>query len=436
MAAFLLLAGCLGDEAAPTEAASHPAGQEGRPAFAFDCPEGQAAPCPTRLGSLVESYAEPFLAVDPHDPDVLALGTNSMGAPGRLGHVPSAAFQDLVVSTDGGKTWSAATPPAPAPRTPGGIVFTADPSLAFGLDGALHATGVFGERPAPGDPVDDRALLLARGIYHAVSADRGKTWSEPAILARDAGADRNWLTRAPDGTLYLAWFDFVAGAARATWSEDGATWASPIEISGCTFPSEIVFPAEGPALACDEGPVVRLDAAAGTATPLGSPGDGFDVPALAAMSDGTLVVVGRGGEAGLPASRSVDGGATWSAPVDLAASLAHAGNAPSVTRMVMAADGRGALHLVLKLGTGSACERFPNCPFDTLRGPTLLHATLDPATLGLLSETVLARMETPATRTLAPRFQDDMHGAAFAGDVGYLAWAHEGGVDVARLRAA
>jgi hypothetical protein len=199
-------------------------------------------------------------------------------------------------STDGGKTWS---PPAAL------ITDTADH-----LDDKDTITA---------DPTDSRYVyatwerlsnLPDEGLgptMVARSVDNGATW-EPASIAYDPGPLAqtlgNRIEVLPDGTLLdvFAVIDFAAQTVTLQVirsSDKGATWSAPTFIA-----DDLAIGASDP----DTGEVIR---------------DGAGIPQMAISPTGKISVVWQdarfsGGLLdGIVLSESTDGGATWSAPVQI-----------------------------------------------------------------------------------------------------------------------
>jgi len=285
-----------------------------------------------------EEFAQDFspdneiaIAVDPDDPDHLVAGSNdyfyrfnnATGA--RQVYVPTGFF----TSFDGGATWLDGQIPVQSGNGAG------DPSPAF--VGALNPTG----------NAEDAVVLMAQlentagngGFYVSQgdvsvsrSTDGGVTWSEPITVMMGTGTgigpanravfwDKEYLAvdNTPGspfyGRAYLTATRFLNGRFGSyaespiylSWSDDGGlTWTNPTEISG-SHPS-CTFQETGGGTDCDE--------------------DQFSIPTVG--PDGTLYVhfanfqndaaweAGDLFDSQIMVVRSTDGGATVSAPVQVA----------------------------------------------------------------------------------------------------------------------
>src|SRR5437763_16474211 len=157
------------------------------------------------------------LAVNPLNPLNLLTGNNDWNYNDGCG---------VNASFDGGKSWTATLPngyiPAitkytndPTVAGTGSYDYGGDPAVAFGPDGTAYFAcfGYQGTQPY------GVALLLSR------STDGGRTWtaggpSAPLTLVSAFNGngqakgstgqfpDHEWMTIAPDGTIYVAWAQF------------------------------------------------------------------------------------------------------------------------------------------------------------------------------------------------------------------------------------
>jgi len=305
------------------------------------------------------SEVEPMVAVNPHDPQHLVAiwqqdRWSNGGARGVL----------MAVSRDGGATWTPSA--APLSRCTGGSAGNggdypriSNPWVAFGRDGTVYATSLsFGG--AIFTPSSFNAILVTRSL------DGGLTWSNPATLIRDTNTtfnDKDAVTADPTDAryAYVVWDRLAANgwgpAYFARTTDGGATWeaARPIYDPGNadqTINNQIVVAADGTLVnfftrinnrgndydtfvaivrSPDRGvswtppTVIAQVFGVGTQDPdTGLPiRDGTFCGAIAAGPDGSLVAVWQdarfsGGERdGIAMSRSPDGGATWSAPVQV-----------------------------------------------------------------------------------------------------------------------
>jgi hypothetical protein len=218
-------------------------------------------------------------------------------------------------SRDSGRTWRSGTLP--------GVGHASDPTVAFDQVHGVWLAVTLGITNAP------TSLDVSR------SAD-GVTWSAPAhaLSATGEAFDKefvfcdNGATSPRRGTCYLAYTDLRAERIAVTSSTDGGvTWSTPVAVS-----------------------------------PRGDVVDG--IPAT--LPDGTVAVSwldgGEGGGSDIQAARSVDGGASFSAPVRVA-EIRFAGTpglrAPPLPAMDVDRNGR-------LLVAWPDCRFRPNCRNDDI----------------------------------------------------------------------
>ncbi len=243
----------------------------------------------------VNAEVEPSLAVDPANPSrLLAMWQQDRWSNGSARGLVSA------VSSDGGATW-AAQPMAfsrcggGTPANGGDFERATDPWVAFGPDGTAWAMSLSTtSSPAPGAP--SNAMLVAR------SSDGGRTWGNATRLIADVDPffnDKNALTADPRDArhAYAVWDrlegDTTGPAMFARTVDGGASWEA----------ARVLY---------DPGPAAQT---------VGN--------VVVVLSDGTLVNVATrvGTNAAAPrnaavvALRSTDRGATWGAPITVAALL-------------------------------------------------------------------------------------------------------------------
>jgi hypothetical protein len=310
------------------------------------------------------SETEPYLAVNPTDPDNMIAAWHqdrwSTGAAQGVG----AAY-----TFDGGSSWTFVNIPftrcsGAAPGSAGDYGRASDPWISFGPDGTAHYMALVAD-----DTPNRNGMAVAR------STDGGVTWTEPQIIranpARDAvGAslfhDKNSITADPSDPdrVYATWTLFRNGVtsllvARST--DGGEKWGPPIPIAtyGTVDPAEIAFFRQGAQIVVlpdgtlinafyrilfDQQNVVitfeqalfrssdgkhwdRMDIAVDDFNPasafdpqLGIPvRDASQIPDIAVDPDsGALYLTwqqqGAQGLVEVVVSRSVDGGFTWSTP--------------------------------------------------------------------------------------------------------------------------
>ncbi|HTV96178.1 MAG TPA: sialidase family protein [Steroidobacteraceae bacterium] len=144
------------------------------------------------------SSGEPEIAVDPTDPRNLAIVEFAVGS----AEVPtfernpimdvktpqerqSAMASDgrVMLSRDGGNTWTARAPPAHERDHAGG----GDPMIAYGPDGTLYVA----DEPFPKDPAGAPGDMSRYTFVITASRDGGKTFSTPQFVGTPV--DRPWL---------------------------------------------------------------------------------------------------------------------------------------------------------------------------------------------------------------------------------------------------
>jgi len=153
-----------------------------------------------------EAQNEPFVAVNPNNPNHIVVGANSWQS--GNGHFDVFAY----VTFDGGKTWASSQPYIDRNA---GRINAADPTVAFGPNGDVYFAFV--------------ALTPAQGaVAVSRSTNGGLTWSSQSWATSFAtGADKPAMASS-NGKLYL----FYQGTALfGTVSSNGAaSWSSPTVV--------------------------------------------------------------------------------------------------------------------------------------------------------------------------------------------------------------
>jgi hypothetical protein len=206
----------------------------------------------------------------------------------------------LARSTDGGRTWGA---PVDLPGTVGSNVNTWDPAVAVAPDGTVYAS-----------------FMISRGgqYYPVVDAsfDRGVTFTQSSsLLPPDPKnwGDRDFIAIGPDGTVYVTW-DYGPERTSITY-----ICASNGSCAFATGDLNVVMQKS-----VDGG---KTWSKMSDISP-GFPGSGGDSAPLVVQPDGRIDVLYQGYRvtntvtyALSPAysyfTSSGDGGATWSAPVEV-----------------------------------------------------------------------------------------------------------------------
>jgi BNR repeat-like domain len=257
---------------------------------AISGPSPFAAGCPGALfdDTNITGYElEPALTVNPKTPrNIIASWKQDAGpvTPGRT---------DLVASSrDGGKTWKRSTIPGLTVCTGGTADAASDPWLSAGPDGTVYFIGAAASFSSLPPPV---AFLSSR------SRNGGRTWSRVATVASpDPRNDKPEITADPR----------VAGRAYAIWSNWDHEFIFP-------FANQLRFSRT------DDGGRTWSDAAVIDSPPPNA----IDLSSvILVLPNGTLLAVFQRQDffpdftatQEYMASRSSDGGRTWSPPVEIA----------------------------------------------------------------------------------------------------------------------
>jgi hypothetical protein len=307
----------------------------------------------------IGAEVEPHLAAHPSDPNLLV----GVWQQDRWSNGSARALV-AATSLDRGRNWTRAL--LPFSRCGGGTVFNggdyqraSDPWVSYSPNGVVHAMslstngGVFQAGSA-------NAMLASR------SFDHGRTWSNPATLIRDgqtAFNDKNALTADPHEAnfVYAVWDRLIQASDRgpayfARSTDGGASWEAARAIfdpgvGSQTIGNIIAVLPNGTLIdvfnqidttlggvqtsrvavlrSFDRGaswsaPIYVADLlAVGTRDPQTGIAvrDGSIVPSIAVAPDGVLYVAWQdsrfsgGIRDAIAISRSIDGGASWSAPV-------------------------------------------------------------------------------------------------------------------------
>jgi hypothetical protein len=315
-------------------------------------------------GAFSGGEVEPYVAIDPRDPShLIAAWQQDRAVSGGARGIR------IAYSLDGGATWSLAQAAfshctGGSAANGGDYLLASDPWVAIGPDGIAYQIAIAfnGGTFAAGS---SNAVLASRSL------DGGRTWSPPATLIQDGSAafnDKESITADPvaPGVAYATWDRLEPGGNGPSYftrtTDGGRTWegARPIHDPGGrnqTLNNQIIVRPIGggdvtlfdfftefellgnavvPHLAfvrsADRGvtwsAAVQVSdlRAVGTRDPeipSRELRDGANLASFASGPDGLLVGVWQdsrfsgGGYDGIAFSRSLDGGATWSAPVQI-----------------------------------------------------------------------------------------------------------------------
>jgi BNR repeat-like domain len=264
--------------AVPAGAAAHPYAVDLRQVSA---PSPFAGGCP---GSAFDSTmitgqeTEPSITVNPANPrNIVGTWKQDVG--------PDSTRSDLIGSSlDGGRTWHRSTIPGLSKCTPGTADGGSDPWVSAGVDGTVYFSGL---APHFHGDTPHNAVVVSR------SRNGGRTWTVPVTISPPdhEGNEMPAITasRRRPGRAYVVWADFATAAINfSTTADRGATWSRPVVV--------------------DPSIPDALDL----------------VPRLVVLPNGTLVTVFARAEFAIGlgkiyAARSLDGGASWTAPVEVAA---------------------------------------------------------------------------------------------------------------------
>jgi hypothetical protein len=186
----------------------------------------------------VAPHNETTIAVNPTDPDNLIGGANDyqfLLTDG--GALKITALSRAHVSFDGGASWAMYAVPFK------NYALTGDPAVAFDTNGtAYYATlgGAFSQANSP-QPNGD--------VVVSHSADGGKTWSVPSLVAQGVGShigatkareDKPYVTGWGDGNALVAWTNVIQGPGGsivglrvydAVTHDGGVTWSKQTLVS-------------------------------------------------------------------------------------------------------------------------------------------------------------------------------------------------------------
>lgn len=160
---------------------------------------------------LGDAANEPSIAVDPTDPNRMAIGWRQFDAIESDFRQAGAAF-----STDGGRTWQNVTPLDPG-------VFRSDPVLTSGPTGQFNFS----------------SLRADAGYWVEVytSSNQGASWGIPVYAY---GGDKQWIvtdrtTSTGRGQIYQAWNERYSCCGNGNFTRStngGMSFSSPVKVAG------------------------------------------------------------------------------------------------------------------------------------------------------------------------------------------------------------
>jgi hypothetical protein len=241
--------------------------------------------------------SETSIAIDPSLPTRLVAGSN------EIFRLPMRGY----FSTDDGSSWGAVDLPLPPPLTNNGFDFGSDPGVAwdargnvyysyivvyFSAGGAVNGSQMAVARSSDGGrhwrstyfglhrggaKFNDKPMITVdnsprsphfgtvyvawdttngangvpstTGIKVSRSTDQGRSFSTPVFASDTLGGPRFGFGAdpfvAPDGTLHVAWHDFVANALVESASRDGGrSFGPPRTIAPTVLPFDTTIPAQ------------------------------------------------------------------------------------------------------------------------------------------------------------------------------------------------
>lgn len=441
------LAGCVGTDDARTGTPrpvpeSDPADGAGAPppTYRTACPPGDTQQnaqgvCVASLRRADRSLQEPFVAVDPSDPDRIAVGVNAgevQGAADARGPAQGVYVTrvDLFVSRDGGESWRLVQhPPLPVDGT---TFSSVDPTLVWGDGGRLHVAGqVVHDVREDGNPTSaDITPFYAR-------LEPDGTWSRVRGFQMDGDQDRPWLSRGPSGELFLTWSSFGSSSQGGlAWSHDGGdTWNTihPPEACGTAGPVRVFD--GSPIWPCGGGTLYALDRADGALEAIASPDLGQGIfPILLQPTDGTLVLLAQD-RATVKASVAEGSPANWSDPIDLRDRLDVEDGWDRAALYGWSTGQHGTVHLLLS-GPGPRRQMAPDPVVGDRR---VAFAVLAPDLPHVLRQTLLQSSDPqPDDRRLPPSAGppvggDHYYGLDVTSETGWAAWTSDRGIDLTRI---
>src|SRR5213593_817011 len=211
-------------------------------------------------GAEADTQAEPDVAVDPNDPDIVV----AVFQQGRFDQSGGCVGPGFATARDGGLTWTAGSLPGLTVATYGPFDRASDPAVAIGADGAVYAQTL---------PFDVRDCRSAVAVQR--SDDHGLTFNAPVLVQDDSSCsffnDKPWIAVDPFpasphyGRVYSAWdrIDSTGQPISLRSSDDrGETWGARVAVSSPFFPGGIgAIPLVQP-----NGDLTLVYASVGTAT--------------------------------------------------------------------------------------------------------------------------------------------------------------------------
>lgn len=163
-------------------------------------------------GASANARSESDIRLNYGNPDLVIAASNDL----------TAATQPQFFSTDGGATWSSTNLPAQA-----GDSFQSDPEVDWTSDGTAWAL-TLGVDPS-----------FNSRLYSFTSTDNGATWTfETVVSGTQTAADREiiWVDHSPTSRfkdqVYAVWHTGVPVFVSRRTAGTGGTWSAPLQVSG------------------------------------------------------------------------------------------------------------------------------------------------------------------------------------------------------------
>lgn len=204
-------------------------------------------------GTSRRQQQESSVAVNPRDPDIIAVGAMDVCFGRRNPNPGPPQAQNWAAyyrSTDGGETWQASLFPGypgdPTQPAETGCVMQADPTLAFDNDGRLYYGGICLVFPGDLQPPEFRIAVATfeddgSRFERLVQADARPTPVEEPLAAGDRPNLAVDLTDGPGaGNVYVTWTECPAphpGVCTDSWvvlarsTDHGQTFSEPVRVS-------------------------------------------------------------------------------------------------------------------------------------------------------------------------------------------------------------
>jgi hypothetical protein len=291
------------------------------------------APAPGWAGEIrlgAEDTWEPTIATDPSAPYVYAM-YNRFGGPKACNNCPGTPVY-VRISSDNGVSWGPEVYLCPCPK--GKAQF--DPVVKVASNGAVYATFM-----------DGYDMMFTKSINH------GATWTTPIEVSGKPWGDKPWIGVSANGTDVYIGYETASDVWVAASHNGGTSFAAPVKLNTDSgryrYPNGFEVLPNGTALLSassypgSQSQIGAIDieiwrstngGASWTRTILATPFSGVtwetsSTTALASDAAGNLVALytgatALGGNGHVWTRRSTDGGATWTAAIEIGPGTANA----------------------------------------------------------------------------------------------------------------